>query len=99
MSTDSLTGTLARRMSEMYRQMIDMGMEPTDDCARIAGAFMEQVSYDLENLLPGFDRDAFLAIADNETPHPLGTCYGEAGPDEPWVIYPEGQDPYAHLTK
>lgn len=44
------------RARELGRQMLDMGMEPADDCARIAGAFMEQVSYDLESMIPGFDR-------------------------------------------
>jgi hypothetical protein len=98
MSTDGLTGTLARRMSEMYRQMIDMGMEPTDDCARIAGDFMEQVSYDLARMLPGFDRAAFLAVADDETPHPIGTCYGNPSADEPWVIYPDSRPMWAGVA-
>jgi hypothetical protein len=88
-----LTRNLALRISEMRQQMIDMGMEPSDDCARVVNAFTEQVSYDLARLLPDFDRPAFLAAAGNETPHPAGTCYGNPSPDEPWVIYPAGTRP------
>lgn len=90
MSTDSLTGTLALRISEMWQQMTDMGMEPTEDCALVVNAFAQQVSYDLARMLPGFDRESFLAAADDGTPHPLGTCYGNPSADEPWVIYPAG---------
>jgi hypothetical protein len=83
-----LADTLALRISEMYAQMIDMGAEPHSDYMLTVAAFALQLAQDLA--LSGAERETFLARAYDDTPHPLGTEYGnpDEPPGAPWVVYP-----------